>query len=555
MFRQNAPAFLYEPVLASRLLKLIIGRLLFVTLIFIGGWWWNELGPELSENFSKGTVLFLPLVAILTCAYAFWLRFGRTLLWQVRVQFFIDVILVTWVVWHTGGLISPYVTLYTILIGLAGFFLGRIDALAVSATCALFFTALPIITTPLLTGYFWTDTGPSRALQTIAFNDVAFLLVGLLAAHLADRRRIGDALKQTEANFANLNVLHERILASINSGLITTDLDGKIYACNRAAQNITGIPSNEALGKSVFTILGDDLRTAVEAVRSQTPTLSPKAFELTLQRPRDEITPSVNVSCTVVPLVSAARKVTGMIIAFQDTTELRQMEETLRRSDRLAAVGRLAAGLAHEIRNPLGSMSSALQFLSEKSENSSDDKDLMDVILRESERLNGIISDFLAYARPERTGSLDTADIKVDVGEAISDCLALLRHDPAVNDKHLLNFDPPERKMVIKADEALIKQVIWNLARNSIKSMPDGGRLSIELSDLAPDLLRITVADQGSGISPENIDKIFEPFHTGGGGSGLGLSIVHSIVTEHAGRIDVKSQVGQGTTFTIDLPK
>jgi two-component system sensor histidine kinase PilS (NtrC family) len=555
MFRRNSPAFLYDPVLAKRILKLIIGRFLFVTLIFFGGWWWGQAGSDAwFESIPKGSILFLPVIAILTSIYSLWLRFGRTLLWQIRAQFAVDAILVTSIIWQTGGLISPYITLYTILIGLAGAFLGKTDALAVAGSCVFFFTALPLITTPSFAYYFWGEGGPSRALQSIAFNDVAFLLVGLLAAHLADRRSIGDALKQAEASFANLNVLQERILESINSGLITTDLEGKIYAYNRASEEITGILPKSSLGRSIFDLFGDGIRPAIEPYtrRSATAGRSPKSFEVTLRQ--NALRGEVIVSGTVVPLLSAAGKMTGMIVAFQDATELRQMEEAVRRSDRLAAVGRLAAGLAHEIRNPLGSMSSALQFLAEKNGREDDDTELMDVILRESERLNIIITDFLAYARPEGTDSLNTADIKVDISNAIGDCLALLRHDPAVHDKHIFDFAAPHTKIVIKADETLVKQVIWNLVRNSIKSMPDGGKLSVRLTHAGP-MLRITVSDEGRGIAPENIDKIFEPFHSGGGGTGLGLSIVHRIVTEHAGRIDVKSQLGRGTTFTIDLPK
>src|ERR1043166_5983620 len=263
MFK-NSPAFLYEPILAGRVLKLIAGRLAFITVLVVGGWLWNPSSTELSLNIvPKGSILLLPIVAGLTVVYLGWLRFGRTLLGQLRTQFFIDTILVTSIVWQSGDFISPYITLYTILIGLAGFFLGKADAIAIAGACAFCFTALPLIVTPSLLFSFSAETGPPRALQTIAFNDVAFLLVGLLAARLAERRRIGDALKRAEANFANLSVLHQRILESINSGLITTDLDGKIYAFNRAAREITGISPNDALGRSIFSIFGDDIRSRV----------------------------------------------------------------------------------------------------------------------------------------------------------------------------------------------------------------------------------------------------------------------------------------------------
>lgn len=556
MFNRNSPAFLYEPVLANRVVKLIFGRLALVMLIVLGGWWLGPGGSEVSLNIAPQESKFLlPVVIALTAAYLVWLRFGRTLLPQVRAQLLIDAMLVTWIVWETGDLISPYITLYTILIGLAGFFLGKTDALAVAGFCAFCFTVLPIAINPSLIYSLSGDVDPPRVIQTIAFNDVAFLLVGLLAGRLADRRRIGDALKEAESNFANLNVLHERIVDSIHSGIITTNLDGKIYSFNRAAEEITEIKPYETLARNIFSIFGDEIREPVKACLTGSPLDAPtfKKFEATVRPSADRLgVPDVIVSCSVQPLLSAAGAKTGLIFAFEDMTELRAMEDAVRRNDRLAAVGRLAAGLAHEIRNPLGSMSSALQFLSAKA-TQNDDSELMDVVLRESERLNTIITDFLAYARP---GTRDSSTpTPVNLGNSIADCLALFRHDPAVNDAHTFEFEPPAEAVLVPGDEALIKQIIWNLARNSIKSMPKGGRLSVGLGVPYPARARITVSDTGHGIDPENIDKIFEPFQSGGGGTGLGLAIVHRIVTEHGGRIDAKSEAGKGTTITIDLPK
>jgi len=549
---------LYEPALARRVLKLIFGRLILVILAVLGGWW---LGPGVSEVSldlaPQGANLLLPVAVGLTALYLLWLRVGRTLVWQVRVQFFIDSVLITWLVWATGDLISPYVALYTILIGLAGFFLGRSDALAVAGSCAVCFTALPFALDPSLIYSLSGEAEPSRAVQTIAFNAIAFLLVGLLAGRLADRRSIGDALKQAEANFANLNVLHERILDSINSGIITTNLDGKIYTFNRAAEEITGIKPHQTLARNIFSIFSDEIREPIKACLKGGPLDAPSftKFEARV-RPSFQIgeTPDAVVTCSVQPLLSAEGEKAGLIFAFEDMTKLRAMEETVRRSDRLAAVGRLAAGLAHEVRNPLGSMSSALQFLSAKAAQD-DDAALMDVVLRESERLNKIISDFLDYARPGVNENDGDGAARVNVGDAIADCLALFRHDPAVGEKHIFDYEPPAEPIILHIPDSLIKQIIWNLVQNSIKSMPDGGRLTVDLGVPYPARVMITVTDTGHGIDAEDIDKIFEPFHSGGGGSGLGLSIVHRIVTEQGGRIDVKSEAGKGTTITIYLPK
>ena len=233
---------------------------------------------------------------------------------------------------------------------------------------------------------------------------------------------------------------------------------------------------------------------------------------------------------------------------------MRALEESLRRSDKLAAVGRLAAGLAHEIRNPLGSMSSALQFVQEKVPPGTDEASMMDVVLRESRRLNNIIANFLAYARPTSDGFVADDTAYIDVGETIRDCIALLRHSPEFTDAHTLTFDPPADPIRLDVSETKIKQVLWNLLQNSIQAMPDGGDLSIGLDAASGNNLQIHIEDTGCGISPERHDQLFEPFSSAANGTGLGLSIVHKIVVDHGGRIDVNSAAGKGTKVTVELP-
>jgi two-component system sensor histidine kinase PilS (NtrC family) len=560
MFHQRSPAFLYDPALAAKVWWLIGGRLALTILIVVGGWWWGQssFGARSADSISTPGV-FLAVVAVLSVFYAILLQFARTLLWQIRTQYFFDTLLITWLVWETGDFISPYITLYIILISLAGFFLGKTDAIVVSAVCAVCFTALPLVTGDILTYSVTGEVVPSRTLQTIAFHDAAFLLVGLLAARIADRRKIGDELKRAESNFSNLSVLHERILGSINSGLITTDLQGKIYAFNNAAREITGINAKDAIGQSIFSVFGDEIRRPVELCLSGTQTVefSPPNFEINVRpsRIRSQSGRPITIACTVLPLVGGSQGITGLIIAFHDTTELRSIEEKLRRSDRLAAVGRLAAGLAHEIRNPLGAMSSALQFMAAKARPDDPDAALMGVVLHESDRLNTIITDFLAYARPQSRGDSERRAEQIDVSEAIAHCLALLRHDPSVSETHEFEFEPPAEPVKVQADDAQLKQVLWNLFRNSIQAMPEGGVLSIDLLQPAGGEIRVVVTDTGCGIQKENIDRIFEPFQSGSHGTGLGLSIVHRIVTEAGGRIDVQSEPGSGTTVTVDLVK
>jgi signal transduction histidine kinase len=207
------------------------------------------------------------------------------------------------------------------------------------------------------------------------------------------------------------------------------------------------------------------------------------------------------------------------------------------------------------VRNPMGAMSSALQFIAGRDPADPESSKLMGVALRESERLNSIITNFLAYAQPRAFSGSIAANEEMDVVKAIGDCLALLRHDPQVRDEHVFDLNAPAEPVMMRGDESQFRQIIWNLLRNSITAMPEGGRVSIDVADHLDGHLRVIVADNGCGISPEEMPRIFEPFQSGSNGTGLGLSIVHRLVTERGGRIDVTSEPNSGTSFFVDLPK
>ena len=226
------------------------------------------------------------------------------------------------------------------------------------------------------------------------------------------------------------------------------------------------------------------------------------------------------------------------------------MEESIRRKDRLAAVGRVAAGLAHEIRNPLGAMRGAIQVMQSQVPPESAQAGLMEIILRESDRLNKIITNFLTYARP-RVNNFS----EIDLREALNDTFTLLKHSPDIKESHQLNFTLPENPITLSADPTQLKQIFWNLARNSIQAMPEGGTLSLKLKDLPNKRVQIIFSDTGCGMSPEQVEQLFEPFsNSTTGGTGLGLSIVYQIVRDHNGTINVRSLEGEGTTITIEFP-
>jgi two-component system sensor histidine kinase PilS (NtrC family) len=533
----------------QRIQTLIIGRLMATFLLLVASWFWNSGHLKLSfEDFPRG-LFFVFLISVgLTIVYFFVLRLNKNYRWQVRIQFFLDALLITWLVWRTGDLTSPFITLYIVLIGVASFFLPSLETLLTAVLSLLLFVFLSVFIVAVSPNYsFGTVPEMTKAIQIISFHTVAFLVVGLLAARLSSRHASGEQLKEATKSLASLRALHERIIQSIRSGLITTDLEGNIYTFNTAAEEITGYKAELMQGRTIFSLFGNIEQSIVPSLdatlegeplpRHETDLITPEGF-------------AVHVGYGISPLYSETGEMSGLIVTFQDLTEVRSMEESVRRKDRLAAVGRVAAGLAHEIRNPLGAMRGAIQVLQSQTPPETAQASLMEIILRESDRLNKIITNFLTYARP-RVNNFS----EIDVREAIQDTFALLKHSPDVQANHTLEFSAPEKPVLISADPTQLKQIFWNLARNSMNAMPGGGRLSVGLVSLPNQRIQIIFTDTGCGMSPEQVERLFEPFSDSTtGGTGLGLSIVYQIVRDHGGTINVRSRENDGTTITVELP-
>ena len=532
--------------LTQRMLTLIIGRLVVIFLLLATSWFWAS--GTLRLSFDKFPQWLIPLFMIsvgLTIVYFFVLRLSTSYAWQVRIQFLLDVALITWLVWRTGDLTSPYISLYIIVIGVASFFMRPLATLMLAGLAALFTIGLAILTGTGAIDTYGTLPPFDKAIQIVSFNVVALLVVGILAARLSERHASGYKLEETVRSLESLRALHERIVESIRSGLVTTDLDGNIYTFNAAATEITGYHLDQVQGRPLVEIFGDiqeqiDLSLEAAGEGEQLP-----RFESDLQTPDGF---AVRIGFSVSLLMSDKNEATGLIITFQDLTEIRSMEESIRRKDRLAAVGRVAAGLAHEIRNPLGAMRGAIQVLESSTPPGSTQASLMDIILKESDRLNSIITNFLSYARPQAGDFTD-----VDLTDAVKDTLTLLKHSPDVREAHIFDAALEPARMV--GDPTQIKQIFWNLARNALQAMPDGGLFRVELKPLPNKRVRIAFEDTGRGMTQEQVEKLFEPFSSStSGGTGLGLSIVYQIVKDHNGVINVRSREGAGTTITIDFP-
>ena len=528
---------------------LIIGRLMVIFLLLVTSWIWYSGNLILSiDNFPRSLFILFIIAVGLTVVYFLLARISRRFYWQYWVQFTLDSVLITWLVWRTGELSSPYITLYFVLISIASIFLRPNSTLAIAMICAVMFSTLALLTKLSIIVATGPESSTAKTIQIVTFNLVALLLVGLLASKLADRRSSGEQLEATAKTLANLRALHERIIESIRSGLITTDLDGNIFTFNAAASEITGRNATEMVGRPIFELFGD-IREQIElAIENNFDATQLPRFETDLSTPDGF---ALRIGFSISQLFSEENEPSGLIITFQDLTEIRSMEESIRRKDRLAAVGRVGAGLAHEIRNPLGAMRGAIQVLESSMPPDSIQTDLMGIILRESDRLNSIITNFLSYARP-KTGNFT----EVDICEAIGDTATLLKHGPDVGDNHRLTLHLPDKPVFVNADSTQLKQIIWNLARNAFQAMPDGGELKIGVETIANRRVRITVQDNGKGMTPEQVEQLFEPFsNSTSGGTGLGLSIVYQIIRDHNGTINVRSAEEEGTTITIELPR
>ncbi len=532
----------------QKLQTLIVGRLIVIFLLLVTSWIWYSGSINFTlDNFPEGPLLVFVVSVGLTTVYFLLSRISRSFDWQVRVQFLIDALLITWLVWKTGDITSLNITLYIVLIGVSSAFLRPRSTFMMAVICVAFFSLLALLTGLAVIEPSGTAQTTSRIIQIVSFHTVAFLVVGLLASRLSERLSSGEQLKEATKSLANLQALHERIIESIRSGLITTDLEGNIFTFNAAAAEITGYRAGDMQGKSIFSLFGNirepialslEVRDAEQLPRFESDFVTPDGFV-------------VRIGYNISELFSEDKTRSGLIITFQDLTEIRSMEESIKRKDRLAAVGRVGAGLAHEIRNPLGAMRGAIQVLESNTPPESVQADLMSIILRESDRLNSIITNFLSYAKP-KVGSFS----EIDACEAIRETAKLLRHSPDLTPKHVLKDELPANPVFVSADSTQLKQVFWNLARNSINAMPDGGELSIKLETIPDNRAQIVFEDNGVGMSPQQVESLFEPFsNSTSGGTGLGLSIVYQIIRDHDGVINVRSFEGEGTVITIVLPR
>jgi two-component system sensor histidine kinase PilS (NtrC family) len=497
------------------------------------------------------------LTYALTIGYASTLRYVDRFRWLVDLQLAFDALSVSAFIDLTGGIASYFSVLYVLPIVAGGTVQFRRGGLLVAALSTVLYVGI------VLQQYFaglillpaaWPTTTPiflpTRlvAANIVALNVFGFCAVGFLSGSLAEKvRSAGAKLRQASTEIADLQALNQHVINSLPSGLVTTDPTQRILTFNRAAESITGIPSSTALGRPVTEVLQLPPEIAHRLDDNVPQTAGRRGeFHFRTGDGRGEIELGISATHLETPGGRA-----GFLLSFQDVTQIKKLQRDNTIQQRLAAVGEMAAGIAHEIRNPLASMSGSIQILRQELPLSTEQEQLMDIVLRESERLNSTIRSFLAYARPQRF-----AITRFDVSQVLNDAAMLLRNGSDLDDRYLVEVDVPPEELWYEADEGQIKQVVWNLATNGLRAMPDGGRLRLAgaVDESAGDVI-LTVQDEGIGIPPEDLDGLFQPFHGKfAKGSGLGLAIVHRIVNDYNGEIRVSSEPGKGTTVSVQLP-
>ncbi len=559
--------------LLGRIKWLMVLRLLFATFLLVATVVVQARAyPSFSNTSLASLYILTGVIYFLTLCYALLLDRVKRYVLFAYVQLVFDVLFVTALIYVTGGIESIFSFMYILTIINAAIMLYRRGGLLIASASSIGYGSLldlqyfgvvhPYYTraSELMTytiGYYF---------YTLLMNIAAFYLVAFLSSYLTEElRRSSVKLKAKQYDLDQLELLNLNIVQSINSGLITLNNELKITYVNPATELILGL-SNEELEVSyigdVFPAIVPRLRLGDQGGGNDVVAHRQEGIDIEFDR-RDGARLHLGFSQSI--LRDPGGDEIGLILVFQDLTEFRQMQEQVRRMDRLAVAGELAAGIAHEIKNPLASLSGSIQMLRDEVDFGPMQQRLMDITMREAERLNALVNEFLLFSRPEKA-----VDRSVEVNEVIDDTLEMLKNSPELSrpiriEKNL------NKNLWVHIDSQRLQQVIWNLVLNAVQEMKNSGCLSVATAirtkrgsgnaprdharDRQEKLAEISISDTGPGILPENQGKVFDPFFTTKDqGTGLGLTIVHRIVENYGGKIFLDSDGRSGTTFTLHFP-
>lgn len=551
--------------LLGKIKWLMVLRLLFATFLLVATVVVQARAyPSFSHTSLASLYILTGVIYFLTLCYALLLDRIKKYIFFAYVQLVFDVLFVTALIYVTGGIESIFSFMYILTIINAAIMLYRRGGLLIASASSIGYGSLLdlqyfgiihpyyIRASELMTytiGYYF---------YTLLMNIAAFYLVAFLSSYLAEElRRSGVKLKAKQYDLDQLELLNRNIVQSINTGLITLNNQLEISYINPAVEQISGFGYRDLEGihiGDIFPKIVPYLSISDRGGDNDDMPQPQKGIDVDFDR-RDGTRLHLGFSQSI--LKDPGGDEIGLILIFQDLTEFRQMQEQVRRMDRLAVAGELAAGIAHEIKNPLASLSGSIQMLRDEVDFGPMQQRLMDITMREAERLNALVNEFLLFARPERA-----VDRSVEVNEVIEDTLEMLKNSPELS-RPIRIEKTLSKNLWVHIDSQRLQQVIWNLVLNAVQEMKNSGRLSVATAirtkrgsgDAQEKLAEISISDTGPGILPENQGKVFDPFFTTKNqGTGLGLTIVHRIVENYDGKIFLDSDGRSGTTFTLHFP-
>jgi two-component system sensor histidine kinase PilS (NtrC family) len=531
------------PELRRRITYLMLFRVVLITLVLALTFALTLGDPQ--EVRLPGTIVLFGIVITtysLTIVYALYLRRVKNPIRFADAQLAADLAITTVLVHVTGGAQSGYTFLYPLsIVGAATVRYRRGAIVVAGASIGLFIGVallgwLQLLPTPAGQRLVPWDLSKIALVRQLALNVGACTAIAFLASNLGDElARSGERLERQVERAADLSVLNANIIRCLASGLVTVDKAGIVMTLNEAAGEI--LAGAKVVGRPIRDVLPELV-----------PVLDRLPQDDELRRAEIATAGGKVLGVSISPLTNHVGEAIGRILNFQELTELRRMEAQVKRAEQLAVIGGVAAGVAHEIRNPLAAISGSIELLRSVPQVGAENQALMDIVVREVDRLNALITDLLEYARPRPPVLMD-----MDLGEALGETVRVFAQDKRTHEVKI-TYAPPDDAVRVNADPAQIRQVAWNLLRNAAEAMPDGGAIKIRVAR-EEGTGALLISDEGSGIAPEDLERIFEPFFTTkSGGSGLGLATVYRIITQHNGTVAIDSKLGTGTTVTVRLP-
>ena len=555
--KKNPPSELRSALKTLMLLRVLFISILLGTLIFI------QARGSLRHFGEIHTYhyLFLASVYFISIIYAFLLKYLKNIVLQAYIQLLVDTLLITGLIYSTGGIESIFSFLYILSIFSGSILLYRRGGMIIASSSSIFYGLLLDlhyygVIHPLGSRAIYPETYQSAYLFfTILANMSGFYLVGYLSSFLSEqarKNRIALSAKQLDVN--RLEDLNESIIGNMIAGLIVLDKHEKIVLFNPAAEKIFGIKADQACGHLIGDILPLFAEHSLGRKLLLTGPIETKSSfpDLIYERPDGT---KIDLRLSISPLLYSLGERQGQILTLQDVTQMKQIEEEMRKVEGLALLGELAAGMAHEIRNPMASISGSIEVIRDEMDQNDVNVRLMNIILREIDRLNDLVADFLLFARPKKAKFRD-----FDLNQLILESLELFQNSPRWNRKIsiLTSFPYP---VMVGSDPDQLKQVLWNLFLNACDAMGGGGELHVSSalvpgpSEFGSEKAKIVIRDTGEGFDKKGLQNLFLPFFTTKErGSGLGLAIVKRIVDRLEGQISGSNHPGGGAEIRILLP-